>query len=112
MNKKLIRLTESDIHKIVKESVNRVLNEGMGDETKRVLDELHQCLHKAKDLAGDLIGLAYENGDKYALGYATTAQNALDTLFYEKLDNQNFDSQSIYPKGTHWGGITGGFDAG
>ena len=27
MNKKLIRLTESDIHKIVKESVNRVLNE-------------------------------------------------------------------------------------
>ena len=27
MNKKLIRLTESDLHKMVKESVNRVLNE-------------------------------------------------------------------------------------
>lgn len=27
MNKKLIRLTESDLHKIVKESVNRVLRE-------------------------------------------------------------------------------------
>ena len=27
MNKKLIRLTESDIHRIVKESVNRVLKE-------------------------------------------------------------------------------------
>lgn len=27
MNKKLIRLTENDLHKIVKESVNRVLNE-------------------------------------------------------------------------------------
>ena len=27
MNKKLIRLTESDLHNIVKESVNRVLNE-------------------------------------------------------------------------------------
>jgi len=27
MNKKLIRLTESDLHKIVKESVNRILNE-------------------------------------------------------------------------------------
>ena len=27
MNKKLIRLTESDLHKIVKESVNRVLKE-------------------------------------------------------------------------------------
>ena len=32
MNKKLIRLTESDLHRIVKESVNRVLyNEGLGD---------------------------------------------------------------------------------
>ena len=28
MNKKLIRLTESDLHRIVKESVNRVLREG------------------------------------------------------------------------------------
>lgn len=27
MNKRLIRLTESDLHKIVKESVNRVMNE-------------------------------------------------------------------------------------
>ena len=27
MNKKLIRLTEEDLHKIVKESVNRILNE-------------------------------------------------------------------------------------
>ena len=27
MNRKLIRLTESDLHRIVKESVNRVLNE-------------------------------------------------------------------------------------
>ena len=27
MNKKLIRLTESDLHRIVKESVNKVLNE-------------------------------------------------------------------------------------
>jgi len=27
MNKKLIRLTESDLHKIVEESVNRIINE-------------------------------------------------------------------------------------
>ena len=27
MNKKFIRLTESDLHKIIKESVSRVLNE-------------------------------------------------------------------------------------
>ena len=42
MNKKLIRLTESDLHRIVKESVNRVLNE-IGD-TKRgqnLLGQVH-----------------------------------------------------------------------
>lgn len=33
MNKKLIRLTESDIHRIVKESVNKILNE-IGDTPK------------------------------------------------------------------------------
>lgn len=33
MNKKLIRLTESDLHRIVKESVNRILNE-IGDTVK------------------------------------------------------------------------------
>ena len=31
MNKKLIRLTENDLHKIVKESVNRVLREGLAE---------------------------------------------------------------------------------
>lgn len=31
MNKKLIRLTEQDLHKIVKESVNRVLRENSRD---------------------------------------------------------------------------------
>ena len=33
MNKKLIRLTEADLHRIVKESVNRILNE-IGDTAK------------------------------------------------------------------------------
>ena len=36
MNKKLIRLTESDLHRIVKESVNRILMESKGlDPSKR-----------------------------------------------------------------------------
>ena len=29
--KQIIKLTESDLHRIVKESVNKVLNEGIGD---------------------------------------------------------------------------------
>ncbi len=32
MNNKLIRLTESDLHRIVKESVNKILKEFKGDE--------------------------------------------------------------------------------
>lgn len=31
MNKKIVRLTESDIHRIVKESVNRILKEAYSD---------------------------------------------------------------------------------
>jgi len=34
MNKKLIRLTENDLHKIVKESVNKVLKENTNDDTE------------------------------------------------------------------------------
>lgn len=32
MNKKLVRLTESDLHRIIKESVNRILMESEFDE--------------------------------------------------------------------------------
>lgn len=50
MNKKLIRLTESDLHKIVKESVNRILREsdGYAKWTKQVFDTfVHDILHGA-----------------------------------------------------------------
>ena len=36
MNKKLIRLTESDLHKIVRESVNGILSEMTQEERRRV----------------------------------------------------------------------------
>ncbi len=47
MNKKLIRLTESDLHKIVKESVNTILSEGgyydyvFGDEEPKMKLDWH-----------------------------------------------------------------------
>lgn len=48
MNKKLIKLTESDLHKIVKESVNRIMNEGWmnGDY---IDDEHYDAMMQAKD---------------------------------------------------------------
>ena len=39
MNKKLIRLTESDLHRIVKESVNRILKEVKYDYENQAYDE-------------------------------------------------------------------------
>ena len=50
MNKKLIRLTEQDLHRIVKESVNRILREDKLDKVGHYLD-LDQT-SKAYDLGG------------------------------------------------------------
>lgn len=42
MTKKLIRLTESDLHKIVKESVNRILKEVSADLADRAASKAYQ----------------------------------------------------------------------
>ena len=47
MNKKLIRLAEQDLHKIVKESVNRILNETLIDS--KSANVLYECTHKIND---------------------------------------------------------------
>ena len=39
MNKKLIRLTESDLHRIVKESVNKILMEAKSEGATESIDE-------------------------------------------------------------------------
>lgn len=44
MNNKLIRLTESDLHKVVKESVKTVLNEG--SDTVSELQQAYEILKK------------------------------------------------------------------
>ena len=46
MNKKLIRLTESDLHRIVKESVNKVLNEMDYDSHERAMKQHPSLMDK------------------------------------------------------------------
>lgn len=46
MNKNLIRLTESDLHKIVKESVNRVIKESNNSETYEKLLEAGRIIEQ------------------------------------------------------------------
>ena len=72
MSKKLIRLTEQDLHRIVKESVNKILNEGVSfDET----------IKSIKDLCNDT-NMTVEFGQKYVydgiptLPVKLTANNA------------------------------------
>ena len=64
MNKKLIRLTESDLHRIVKESVNKIINE-IGDTEKgqRALGALTAAKFKGKK-KGDWGEVAKKSSDE------------------------------------------------
>ena len=48
MAKKLVRLTEGDLHRIIKESVNRVLNEGNYYEYEEIIDVLNEKFDELK----------------------------------------------------------------
>ena len=115
-NKKLIRLTEADLHRIVKESVNKVLNEveynggsyhgyyGPSDEDKRKAAIDWMCMRqkridKSKEL-DDASDKAFGDGDekwyepgKQALrnrinGYQDFS-NAYEMLRGDKFDTDN-----------------------
>ncbi len=63
MNRKLIRLTESDLHRIVNESVNRILKEGFGKGGKYT--------YKAKDGGTancEFVTSTFEDGYPYSVG--------------------------------------------
>ena len=99
MNKKLIRLTESDLHRIIKESVNEVLNE-LGDS-----DRIHNYL-------GTISGYyeAQGNRDK-----ANRAFNLSNRLQKNRNNGQLYDpnseeSASEYRRNSY--AYTNGFDKG
>ena len=52
MKKKLVKLTESDLHNIVMESVNKVLNEGK-------MGTAYECLQKAHDYLSDIMNSTF-----------------------------------------------------
>ena len=67
MNKKIVRLTESDLHRIVKESVDRVLNE-ISDDTllrahKKAVDDYNDAI--ARSPYWDDWDNEYPEEDKY-----------------------------------------------
>ena len=64
MNKKLIRVTESDLHKIVKESVNKVLNESTIFDRKipEVIEFLEELWRRLEDCSLTVNG--FEGGNR------------------------------------------------
>jgi hypothetical protein len=91
MNKKLIRLTESDLHRIVKESVNRILNEIDGD------DGFNRENRRKEDMDNDF-GTAefFNNGHFPPLGSEGNGETyRMDAFPTDWRDNPNNDSSKI-----------------
>ena len=91
MNKKLIRLTESDIHRIVKESVNRVLQEKRHpNDDYFVKDQLKAPFDKLEDAAMELSYLLRGGGRSmgtYGENVAEYAKKMGYTKWFKRLSN-------------------------
>ena len=72
MNSKLIRLTESDLHRIVKESVNRILNEDYFDDNN--FGRFHAIDDKGKS-AMEVLDAIHNNKGMGAIGRQTPQQH-------------------------------------
>jgi hypothetical protein len=69
MNKKLIRLTESDLHRIVKESVNKILNEALNElDPRTYASYADKRMAQADDAMDAWYNAPYIDGRKYYTG--------------------------------------------
>ena len=85
MNKKLIRLTESDLHRIVKESVNKVLNEGESS----VRDSYYKLMQAIDD---------FEEAVEYEYNIGGEIKEMLDVLENAR---GKIDSWTAHPESIH-----------
>lgn len=81
MNKKVIRLTESDLHRIVKESVNKVIKEGLWDGIEQNGYQIH-------DQFVDFIKDYYAKGDNQLAYQIEDDVNGWLAKMMEDLDNK------------------------
>lgn len=75
--KRKVRLTESDLRKIVTESVNRILKEGIDDGDK-LYSEIIDHIEMARDLCNQY--KSYVKGSPKALEWAYYAAEQLSSL--------------------------------
>ena len=88
MNKKFIRLTESDLHRIVRESVNNVLNEfsiRYRDEEEKLEKEYMKYLSNIEEKFGQSISvLAQTQPNLHIMNWREfVKKNGSSELFYD-----------------------------
>ncbi len=77
MDKKLIRLTEQDLHRIVKRSVNRVLKEDFNhNQYVQLVQGAYDKVDEASDLIREASSIVQSEGT-YHIGYLNEAYKAL-----------------------------------
>ena len=92
MKKKLIRLTESDLHRIVKESVKKIMINELGDT------------RNGQEMLGRVAGRAFANGNddfgnkvgKYADDAAELYDDSIDSHPYEEHFDDGMKNQYAY----------------
>jgi hypothetical protein len=90
MNKRLIRLTESDLHRIVKQSVNKVLRESLEgtDEIEEavtnaasVIADAYHVQNGMQDIANDHDDSWYELQENLLEAMLNAAMNVLNSAY-------------------------------
>ena len=77
--KKLIRLTESDLHRIVKESVQNILKENEGNDLVRLLPQVTGAIRNAEMML-DEVDLPENFGNQLGDGGINTIKQIRDYL--------------------------------
>ena len=116
MKKKLVRLTESDLHRIVKESINNVLKEAKKTHHKdgklklggekwidAIEDKPDRCgnpMYKSKDPSVSKLGRKTKDGYRRFQSYDSFKKNYLDeSVYYDDYDDyddyENYDDMQF-----------------
>ena len=96
MNKKLIRLTESDLHRIVRESVNKVLMESSWVE--RMDDKIEQIRQFGDDNVSELSNRELSDRFRYMMNYqwALDGQEWILDYYYEEIKERTKEGKYEY----------------
>lgn len=90
MNKKLIRLTEQDLHKIVKESVNKILNE-IGGTSSGFYDRMMQKYNRFNDGSDN----PYSDEGRYYRHLETEPQGIGESKYYNPRTYERDESKEF-----------------